>query len=223
MPRLTWNIPSDANELTVVGISSVTKGDRQRYCHHVGTTKVTCDKTDYIVYCVTDRIIIWNPSKKVSYRDKDVSVCVNNCPKDATIYSFIIFLQRYLHISDDTLIHHQEHNQTIITSGTGRTVFATVRWRGGVGTVPNPPRQRTVASTVRPVPDVVITVWVCSWWWMRVFSETCRAVCKNIIKLYIVASFGQLLTLIHDARTHEHKMFRLGQVQKINHIPHTLS
>ena len=48
--------------------------------------------------------------------------------QDATIYSFIIFLQTTLHVSDDTLIHHQEHTQTVITtSGTGRSVFATVR------------------------------------------------------------------------------------------------
>ena len=39
---------------------------------------------------------------------------------DATIYSFIIFLQTALHVSDDTHKHHQEHPQTIITtSGTG--------------------------------------------------------------------------------------------------------
>ena len=48
--------------------------------------------------------------------------------QDATIYSFIIFLQTALHVSGDILIHHQEHTQTVITtSGTGRTVFATVR------------------------------------------------------------------------------------------------
>jgi len=29
--------------------------------------------------------------------------------QDATIHSFIIFLQTALHVSDDTLIHHQEH------------------------------------------------------------------------------------------------------------------
>ena len=47
--------------------------------------------------------------------------------RDATIYSFIIFLQTALHVSDDALTHHQEHTQTVITtSGTGRTVFATV-------------------------------------------------------------------------------------------------
>jgi len=45
-----------------------------------------------------------------------------------TIYSFIIFLQTALHVLDDTIIHHREHTQTVITtSGTGRTVFATVR------------------------------------------------------------------------------------------------
>ena len=48
--------------------------------------------------------------------------------QDSTIYSFIIFLQTALHVSDDTLIHHQEHTQAVITtSGTGGTVFATVR------------------------------------------------------------------------------------------------
>ena len=40
--------------------------------------------------------------------------------RDATIYSFIIFLQRAPHVSDDTLIHHQEHTRSVITSGTGR-------------------------------------------------------------------------------------------------------
>ena len=47
----------------------------------------------------------------------------------------------------------------ITTSGTGRTVFATVRCSGEFGTaVSTPPRQRTVANMVRTVPDVVITV-----------------------------------------------------------------
>ena len=47
--------------------------------------------------------------------------------RDVTICSFVIFLQTALRVSDDTLIHRQEHIQTVITSGTGRTVFATVR------------------------------------------------------------------------------------------------
>ena len=48
--------------------------------------------------------------------------------QNATMYIFIIFLQTALHVSDDTLIRHQEHIQNVITtSGTDRTVFATVR------------------------------------------------------------------------------------------------
>ena len=54
-------------------------------------------------------------------------------------------------------------------------------WRSRNG-VPTPPRQRTVANTVQPVPDVVITVWMCCWWWMRVSSETCRAICRKYNK-----------------------------------------
>jgi len=52
------------------------------------------------------------------------------------LYTVLLyFLQTALHVSDDSLIHHQEHTETVITtSGTGRTVFATIRWRGGVGT-----------------------------------------------------------------------------------------
>ena len=53
---------------------------------------------------------------------------------------------------------------------------------------PTPPQQRKVANTVRTVPDAVITIYVCSWWWVKVSPETCRAVCRNIIKLYVVAS-----------------------------------
>jgi len=40
--------------------------------------------------------------------------------QDATMYSFIIFLQTALHVLGDILIHHQEHTKTVITtSGTG--------------------------------------------------------------------------------------------------------
>ena len=56
--------------------------------------------------------------------------------RDATIYSFIIFLQTALHVSDDTLIHHQKHTQTVITtSGIGRTVFATTADVDGIHAV----------------------------------------------------------------------------------------
>jgi len=45
------------------------------------------------------------------------------------LYTVLLyFLQTALHVSDDTLIRHQEHILSVITpSGTGRTVFATVR------------------------------------------------------------------------------------------------
>ena len=43
-------------------------------------------------------------------------------------------------------------------------------------------RQRTVANTVLPLPDVVNIVWMFSWWWMRVSSEICRAVCRKYNK-----------------------------------------
>ena len=39
----------------------------------------------------------------------------------------LYFLQTALYVSDDTLIHHQEHIQTVITtSSNGQTVFATI-------------------------------------------------------------------------------------------------
>ena len=58
------------------------------------------------------------------HRDS-VSIIVQ---RDATMYSFIMFLQTPLHVLDDTLIHCQEHTQTVITtSGTGQTIFATIR------------------------------------------------------------------------------------------------
>ena len=80
------------------------------------------------------------------------------CPTRCHYIKFIIFLQIALHVSGETFTHHQEHTQTIITaSGTGRTVFATFRCRGGVG-FPNPLRQRKVANTIRLVPDAVIRV-----------------------------------------------------------------
>ena len=52
------------------------------------------------------------------------------------LYTVLLyFLQTALHVSDDSLVHHQDHIQTVITtSGSGRTVFATVLRREGVGT-----------------------------------------------------------------------------------------
>ena len=63
---------------------------------------------------------------------ESVSIIVQ---QDLIIYSFIIFLQTALHVSD--VVEESE-------------------------IVPTPPRQRTAANTVRPVPDVVIRVCMCS-------------------------------------------------------------
>ena len=41
--------------------------------------------------------------------------------QDATTYSFIIFLQTALHVSGDTLTHHREHTQTVITASSSTT------------------------------------------------------------------------------------------------------
>ena len=49
----------------------------------------------------------------------------------------------------------------------------------------------TVANTVWPGPDAVITVWMCSW------SETCRAVCRKCNK---TAYTGCFTTLGHNCR-----------------------
>ena len=102
----------------------------------------------------------------------------------ANINSFI-FLQRTRHVSVDTFNHHQEHTQTVITgSGTDRTDrYRPLLWRSRFDSTTT-----DGSDKVRSVPDAVITVCVCSWWWVKVSPETCRAVCRNIIKLYTVAS-----------------------------------
>ena len=60
------------------------------------------------------------PDQIYARQDVTLSIIVQ---QDATVYYFILFLQTALCVSDDTLIHHQEHTQTVITaSGTGRSV-----------------------------------------------------------------------------------------------------
>ena len=124
---------------------------------------------------------------------------VNNCP---TRYDYIqfyyIFCRQLYMFRNDTLIHHQEHIQTVIkTSSTGRTVFATVRWCGGVGTTP--PRQRTVTNTVRQVPDV-ITFWMCSWLWMRVSSETRRKYNKSVYSRILLFNYWHPAQVVYHIR-----------------------
>jgi len=89
--------------------------------------EVNAEKTKYMI-TNPDQNAVRSHYMKVDSRSMLIIV-----QRNATKYSFIIFLQSALHVSDDNLIHHQEHPQTLITtSGTSRTLFATVRRRGGV-------------------------------------------------------------------------------------------
>ena len=66
--------------------------------------------------------------------------------------------------------------------------ITTLRSCGGVRTDSSDSSTTAEGSnTVRSVLDAVITVYTCSWWWVKVSPEICRAVCREW-KLYIVAS-----------------------------------
>ena len=93
-------------------------------CQDIGISVLFLFCLPYCMNCTLQRFRSFFFYVYGSVHRESVSIIVQ---QDATIYSFIIFLHTALHVSDDTLIHHQEHVQTVITtSGTGRTVFATV-------------------------------------------------------------------------------------------------
>ena len=105
--------------------------------------------------------------------------------QDATIYSLIIFSE-----DSSTCFGWYPHppsgahsNCNYIWHWSNRIYYRPLTWRNRTPSSPTPPHQRTVANTVRPVPYVVITVWMCSWWWMRLSPETCRAVCRKYNKI----------------------------------------
>ena len=112
---------------------------------------------------------------------------VNNCPTRCDFMQFYYIYANsstyfgwYLHPSSGA---HVNCNYSIWHWSNRITTF---RSRGGVG---------RVANTVRPIPDTVITVYVCSWWWVKVSPEICRAVSRNTIKLYIVASCWTIIDI----------------------------
>jgi hypothetical protein len=85
---------------------------------------------------------------------------------------------------------------TVITaSGTGQTFPATFRCGGEVGTS----NFSTIAEDSR---DGLISArccnysYMCSWWWVELPPETCRAVYRNIIICIQSHLVGQLLTFI---------------------------
>ena len=103
---------------------------------------------------------------------------------DASIHSFIIFSA-----DSSTCFGWYPHPSKGAPSNCNYNIwhwlnhicYRPLTWRSR-NSVPTPPSQRTVANTFQPVPDVVITVWGCSCWWMSVSSETCRAVCRKYNK-----------------------------------------
>ena len=109
--------------------------------------------------------------------------------QDATIYSFLFpancstWFGWYLHPSSGA---HINCNYSI-WHWLNHICYILLLWRGH-NSVLTPPQQRKVANTVRPMPYTVITVYVCSWWWVKVSPETCRAVCRKYNKLYVAAS-----------------------------------
>ena len=74
--------------------------------------------------------------------------------QDATIYSFIIFSA-----DTSTCFRWYPHLSSGAHSNCNYNIW---HWSNRICY-----RQWTVTNTVRPVPDVVITVWMCSWWWMK--------------------------------------------------------
>ena len=120
---------------------------------------------------------------------------VNNCPKRCDYIQFY-----YISAENSTCFGWYPHPSSGAHSDSNCNIWHwsnRIFYPTGVGT-PTPPRQRTVANKVRTVPDVVIRVWMFSWWWMRVQSETRRAVCRSIIKLHIVASHWTIIDLYNN-------------------------
>ena len=104
---------------------------------------------------------------------------VNNCPTRCDYIQFC-----YISADSSTCFGLYPHPSSRTHSNCNYNIWhcsnCTAIW-------PVPDVVSTVCMCSWRVPDV-ITVCVCSWWWMRVSSETCRAVFSNIIELYIVTS-----------------------------------
>ena len=59
-------------------------------------------------------------------------------------------------------IHGSVHRESMsITVQRDATIYSLLYWRS-CGGVPTPPQQQKLANTVQPVPDAVITVYMCS-------------------------------------------------------------
>jgi len=76
---------------------------------------------DLVIYpsLCTQIGIAWKEATKVQTEYSVIYVCilVNNCPTRCNCIQFYyIYAKTALHVSDDTVILHQEHMQTVITT-----------------------------------------------------------------------------------------------------------
>ena len=94
---------------------------------------------------------------------------VNNCPTRCDYIQFY-----YISANSSTCLGWYLHP---LSGAHVNCNYSIWHWSNSV---PTPPRQRKVGNTVRTLPDDVVTVYVCSWWWVKVSPKTCRAICRNI-------------------------------------------
>ena len=91
---------------------------------------------------------------------------LSNNQQDATTFSFSSLFDSALHVSDDKFTHPQEHVLTSfhLNRGTGRQQCRCI------------------------VPKAVYRVKTCSWGWVNLSPETCRAESKRLLNEKVVAS-----------------------------------
>jgi hypothetical protein len=127
--------------------------------------------------------------------------------QDATVYSLLYFckLLYMLRVVTPPIIRSTYNRNYSIWHWSNRPCYVPLWWRGWNGSSSS--NLFTIAEGSR---DGLTRArccnygYMCSWWWMELPPETCRAVYKNILNCIQSHLVGQLLTLIHDARAHEH-------------------
>jgi hypothetical protein len=103
----------------------------------------------------------------------DVSITVQ---QDASIYSLLYFckLLYICRVVNPPIIRSTYNCNYSIWHWSNRLCYLPLWWRSW-NAVPTSPPWR-----IWPVPGTVIS-YMCSWWWVEIPPETCRAVYRNII------------------------------------------
>ena len=103
-------------------------------------------------------------------------------PKRCNITQFIYFWKTAQHVSGAISTHHQDHTQVFTISGTCQTVAATCRYCGRVGTgLTGQTSSNSSTIAVGSSNGLTSTRYckyscVCSWLWVKIPPEACRAV-----------------------------------------------